>query len=703
MAHRPHTPPKLDLTTIGASGHPHHRYQPLPILSQDPRLHHQTNQRRENHPRNPPLPQTVHRPTTLPTPRKPTPNHLTKPNKIPTPKLDLEIIEASSPAGLARYLAKLGVEVIEVNRPNRQLRRRLGKTDATDAQAAATAALNGQATARPKTADGPIEAIRMLRLVRRSAVKARTQAINQLHGLVVTAPDQVKHQLRELSTRARVKACAAFRPGTTRTTTAYAKKTLRLLALRYQALTTEIEQLNTEIHRLCARANPALLGAPGVGVNTAATLLVTAGDNPERMKSEASFAALCGASPVQASSGRTIRHRLNRGGNREANSALWHIAVTRMRYDQATIAYVQRRQKEGKTRREIIRCLKRHIARQIYHLLTNPPPTPDNTDLRIQRRQARITLIHAAQQLPPTPPSSHNSNEASTTTTTSLPAINTGSPTSIHPPQAPTKTSICKKLGASRTPSLPKSQHFGEASTSIVPMLMTSFSMHPDNSRIARVLEMLDTHHDAHAVARRFADITKHPVPSDTKAWSQILVTLLTGIAGLDRKKGPDLVDGSDVKAANLWGAIDTPRFNGCIPAGRTSATSKKSLNLSALDDMPYLFFVLWDRTPKGGPQRCRVWAVRPEHDKLFREMANLWYQKRLSGEIQSNNFQLHPPRNSDSNVLRNTCGNLSYPLLFAAEVKDGHYSVTFDKPEVLIIGACTSELSYRQDSFDSV
>ena len=302
-------------------------------------------------------------------------------------------------AGLARYLAKLGVEVIEVNRPNRQLRRRLAKTDATDAQAAATAALNGQATARPKTADGPIEAIRMLRLVRRSAVKARTQAINQLHGLVVTAPDQVKHQLRELSTRARVKACAAFRPGTTRTTTAYAKKTLRLLALRYQALTTEIEQLNTEIHRLCARANPALLGAPGVGVNTAATLLVTAGDNPERMKSESSFAALCGASPVQASSGRTIRHRLNRGGNREANSALWHIAVTRMRYNQATIAYVQRRQKEGKTRREIIRCLKRHIARQIYHLLTNPPPTPDNTDLRIQRRQARITLIHAAQQL----------------------------------------------------------------------------------------------------------------------------------------------------------------------------------------------------------------------------------------------------------------------------------------------------------------
>ena len=211
-------------------------------------------------------------------------------------------------AGLARYLTKMGVEVIEVNRPNRQLRRRLGKTDSTDALAAARAALNGEATTKPKTADGPVEGIRMLRVARRSAIKARTQAINQIHGLAVTAPEQVKHQLRGLSIHARVKTCAGFRPGTDHTTTTYAKKTLRILARRYRALTAEIEELDTQINQLCARANPALLAARGVGADTAAALLITAGDNPERMHSEASFAALCGASPVQASSGRTVRH-----------------------------------------------------------------------------------------------------------------------------------------------------------------------------------------------------------------------------------------------------------------------------------------------------------------------------------------------------------------------------------------------------------
>ena len=219
-------------------------------------------------------------------------------------------------AGLARYLTEAGVEVTEVNRPNRQLRRRLGKTDATDAQGAARAVLNGQATAVPKSGNGRVEAIRMLSVARRSAVKARTQAINQLHALVVTAPDQVKHQLGGLSPKARVKACAGFRPGDGDTTIRYAKQVLRLLARRYEALTAEIEELTTDINHLCAQVNPALLAASGVGADTAAALLVAAGDNPERMQSEASFAALCGASPVQASSGRTIRHRLNRGGNR---------------------------------------------------------------------------------------------------------------------------------------------------------------------------------------------------------------------------------------------------------------------------------------------------------------------------------------------------------------------------------------------------
>ena len=302
-------------------------------------------------------------------------------------------------AGLARYLTEAGVEVTEVNRPNRQLRRRLGKTDATDAQGAARAVLNGQATAVPKSGNGRVEAIRMLSVARRSATKARTQAINQLHALVVTAPDQVKHQLGGLSPKARVKACAGFRPRTATITVTYAKKALRSLARRYQALTAEIEELTTDINHLCAQVNPALLAASGVGADTAATLLVAAGDNPERMQSEASFAALCGASPVQASSGRTIRHRLNRGGNRQANNALWRIAITRMRYDQTTIAYTQKRQTEGKNRREIIRCLKRHIARQIYHLLTNPPETPNGAHLRCLRKNALTTLTHAATAL----------------------------------------------------------------------------------------------------------------------------------------------------------------------------------------------------------------------------------------------------------------------------------------------------------------
>ena len=303
-------------------------------------------------------------------------------------------------AGLARYLTTAGVEVVEVNRPNRQLRRQKGgKSDSVDAEAAARAAASGQATAVPKSGDGPVECLRMLLVARRSATKARTQAANQIHSVIVGAPEPVKHQLKGMNLRARVRVCARWRPGETQTTTAYAKKVLRHLARRYQTLNAEITELDVEIRRLCARANPALLAAAGVGPDTASVLLVAAGDNPGRMKSERSFAALCGASPVQASSGQTIRHRLNRGGNRKANSALWRIATTRMRTDAATKEYVTKRQGEGKNRKEIIRCLKRHIAREVYRLLTNPPPTPNCARLRARRRQANITITQAAQQL----------------------------------------------------------------------------------------------------------------------------------------------------------------------------------------------------------------------------------------------------------------------------------------------------------------
>ena len=303
-------------------------------------------------------------------------------------------------AGLVRYLADANIEVVEVNRPNRQLRRQKGgKSDSVDAEGAARAALNGEATAVPKSGVGPVECIRMLLVVRRSATKARTQAANQIHSLAVTAPEGVKRQLKGLNVGARVRVCAAFRPGTDHTTTTYAKRALRRLARRYRALDTEIAQLDVEIRRLCAQANPALLGAPGVGPDTAAALLVAAGDNPKRMKSEKSFAALCGSSPVQASSGQTLRHRLNRGGNRKANNALWRIATTRMHNDARTQAYVTKRETEGKNRKEIIRCLKRHIAREIYRLLTNPPPTPNCARLRTQRQDAGITVTQAAQAI----------------------------------------------------------------------------------------------------------------------------------------------------------------------------------------------------------------------------------------------------------------------------------------------------------------
>ncbi len=303
-------------------------------------------------------------------------------------------------AGLARHLTAAGVDVVDVNRPNRQMRRRRGKTDTVDAEPAARAALNGSAAVVPKSADGCVEAIRTLRVARRSAVKARTVAANQIDAVVVTAPEPVKDRLRALNTARTVAACARMRPGTHGDLVrSAAKRALRSLARRHQALTAEIKHLDAELRRLCERANPALLGACGVGAETAAALLVAAGDNPERLRSEASFAALCGTSPIEASSGRTVRHRLNRGGNRQANNALWRIAMVRLRVDERSIAYAARLTAEGKTRREILRCLKRHIAREVYKLIIDPPDVAHGADLRRHRTQRGLTIHQTARAL----------------------------------------------------------------------------------------------------------------------------------------------------------------------------------------------------------------------------------------------------------------------------------------------------------------
>jgi transposase len=277
-------------------------------------------------------------------------------------------------AGLARYLAAQGIGVAEVIRPNRQARRRRGKSDAADAVAAALAALNGEASGRPKSHDGAAESIRALQVARRGAVKARTQAGNQLRDLIITAPQVLREKLAGLPTPERVKLAARFRPGDLTSPAEAAKAAMATVARRHQALAAEIAQLDAALQTLLQHTAPAgFLARTGVGARSAATLLVTVGDNPARLRTEASFAALCGASPVDASSGKQRRHRLNRGGDRQANSALWRIVFTRMATDHRTQAYIARRTAEGKTTREIIRCLKRYVAREVYKALTTTP------------------------------------------------------------------------------------------------------------------------------------------------------------------------------------------------------------------------------------------------------------------------------------------------------------------------------------------
>ena len=279
-------------------------------------------------------------------------------------------------AGLARYLAAQGIEVAEVMRPNRQARRRRGKSDAADAIAAALAALNGEASGQPKSGDGAVESIRALQVARRGAVKARTQAGNQLRDLIITAPQLLREKLAALPSPERVKLTARFRPGALTCPAEAAKAAMATVARRHQALTAEIAQLDTALEALLEHAAPpGFLARTGVGARVAAALLVTTGDNPGRLRTEASFAALCGASPVDASSGKQRRHRLNRGGDRQANSALWRIVFTHIACDPRTQAYVARHTAEGKTTREIIRCLKRYVAREVYKVLTARPAT----------------------------------------------------------------------------------------------------------------------------------------------------------------------------------------------------------------------------------------------------------------------------------------------------------------------------------------
>jgi len=294
-------------------------------------------------------------------------------------------------AGLTRHLRARGIEVLEVERPKhrrRSSRRNLQKSDPSDAEAAARAVLAGEASGMPKSGEGRVEMIRTLRAARRSAVKARTQAANQLQALRVTAPEELLNRLRGLPTKELVSVAARFRLGDDlRDVPTATKFALRSVARRYKALSEEISELEAHLDRLVAQAAPELVSLAGIGTDNAATLLIVAGDNPQRLGSEASFASLCGVSPIEASSGKVVRHRLNRGGNREANRALYMICLSRMRRDQRTQEYVARRTAEGKSKREIIRCLKRYIAREVYGVLVSSGarslPTGPKDEVRI--------------------------------------------------------------------------------------------------------------------------------------------------------------------------------------------------------------------------------------------------------------------------------------------------------------------------------
>jgi transposase len=278
---------------------------------------------------------------------------------------------------LAQFLTGSGVQVFEVNRPNRITRRRRGKSDPVDAEAAARAVLAGDATATPKNRSGPAGQLRALLVARRSATKARTQTEQQLRSLILELDDDQRAGIDRRRIVELTSACAAL-AGTDGTSIA-----LRALARRWQHLDQEIRDNDQDVTTIVRRVVPGLLARPGIGPVCAAQLLVTAGDNPDRLHSQAAFAALCGVSPVEHSSGKTQRHRLNRGGDRAANSALWIIANNRLMHDPQTRAYAARRTATGASRKEILRLLKRYIARQVFaeirHALSPPDTLPANS------------------------------------------------------------------------------------------------------------------------------------------------------------------------------------------------------------------------------------------------------------------------------------------------------------------------------------
>lgn len=286
-------------------------------------------------------------------------------------QLEIAGIEGTGTYGAAlyRYLQSKGITVIEVNRPDRSKRRMHGKSDPLDAENAARAVLAGTATAIPKDKNGACEAIRMVLVARRSAVKAKTQAMNQIRALLVSGPQEIRERLWKTKAHECAKACLSVRTLGKTELSMTLMTTLKLLARRWTVLAEELSQLDKSLDGLTHEHCKNLRSRMGVGPYTAAALVTVAGDNPNRLKNESALAALCGVNPLPASSGKTVRHRLNRGGSRSANNALWTITLVRARSDPRTRAYVARRSAEGLSTKEIYRCLKRYIVRELYPLI----------------------------------------------------------------------------------------------------------------------------------------------------------------------------------------------------------------------------------------------------------------------------------------------------------------------------------------------
>jgi len=274
-------------------------------------------------------------------------------------------------AALTRWLTANGVRVLEVNQPHKHIRSRKGKSDPVDAEAAARKVLAGDVQVIPKDTTGIVESVRQLRVAREGAIKARSAALCQLGDLIVTAPPELRESLPRKTLLGQARLCAKLRPDARRLDEPLqaAKFALRSIARRVAALDAEIHRLDLALRELVGRAAPRTTALLGVGIQHAGQLLVSAGQNIGRLRNEAAFAHLCAAAPIPASSGLTHRHRLNPGGDRSANRALHMIAVVRLRYCDRTRAYAARRMRDGLSKPEIIRCLKRYIARELYQTL----------------------------------------------------------------------------------------------------------------------------------------------------------------------------------------------------------------------------------------------------------------------------------------------------------------------------------------------